>query len=315
MIASDTILFGALSRDIYLGRDLALPGGGVLNMAWAWSRAGVPFTLLTRIGDDDPELFVSFLARHRIATLPSSLVGAGPSASIDIVIRADRQPHMDHFVGGVWDDLRLSEDELAAVASARRLHVVLVEGAIEALERLAVAGRLTGLQVSADFLGFRHYTVERFADTMRHVDIGFVGWPGDIDHPTIDGIRKVAYGAGRLVIVTLGDRGVLVFDGRQAPTESFIPVDRVEVEGTTVGCGDAFIAACLASLWGDADVAAAVEAGKAAGGEATAWPRPIPDAAYGDAMARALRLADEEAQEHQHDPGDRDPGADSGLPA
>ena len=44
MPASDTLLLGALSRDIYLGRDLVLPGGGVLNMAWHWrgpaSRSG-----------------------------------------------------------------------------------------------------------------------------------------------------------------------------------------------------------------------------------------------------------------------------------
>ena len=44
MTPSSTLLFGALSRDIYLDRDLVLPGGGVLNMAWAWSpgRRAVP---------------------------------------------------------------------------------------------------------------------------------------------------------------------------------------------------------------------------------------------------------------------------------
>ena len=87
MTDSDTLLFGALSRDIYLGRDLVLPGGGVLNMAWAWSGAGLPFTLLTRIGDDDPDLFRDFLDRHRIRLCPAHWSGLGPSASIDIVIR------------------------------------------------------------------------------------------------------------------------------------------------------------------------------------------------------------------------------------
>ncbi len=108
MRRSDTLLFGAVSRDIYLGRDLVLPGGGVLNMAWAWSRAGVPFRLVTRVGDDDPDLFGDFLVRHGIPYVPGSLVGSGPSASIDIVIRPDRQPFMDHFVGGVWDAITLT---------------------------------------------------------------------------------------------------------------------------------------------------------------------------------------------------------------
>ena len=295
MPPADTLLFGALSRDIYLGRDLVLPGGGVLNMAWAWSRAGFPFRLLSRIGDDDPELFQGFLARHGIASLPTSLVGSGPSASIDIVIRPDRQPFMDHFVGGVWDAIALTDEETTTIAEAARLHVVLVEGGIETLERLGDAGHLDHLQVTADFLGFRHYTVARFARTMDHVDIGFVGWPGAEDDPTIQGIRDVAHAGRKLAIVTLGSRGVLVFDGRDGAPDRRIPVTPVDIAGTTVGCGDAFIAACLASSWGGSDVATAIEAGKAAGAEATAWRRPIPDEAYGPAMADALRLADEEA--------------------
>jgi pfkB family carbohydrate kinase. len=48
-----------------------------------------------------------------------------------------------------------------------------------------------------------------------------------------------------------------------------------------VGCGDAFIAAFLATLWHGADLIEAVEAGKMAGAAATAWRRPLPDGAYG----------------------------------
>jgi sugar/nucleoside kinase (ribokinase family) len=46
------VLLGALSLDIYVGRNLVLPGGGVLNMAWHWAQAGEPFTLVSRVGDD-----------------------------------------------------------------------------------------------------------------------------------------------------------------------------------------------------------------------------------------------------------------------
>ena len=310
-----TLLFGALSLDIYLGRDLVLPGGGVLNMAWAWRQAGFPFHLLTRIGDDRPEVFTEFLDRHGIPYSPGSIVGAGPSASIDIVIQADRQPHMDHFVEGVWAGLRLTDEESALVVGADRLHVVLVEGAVAELERLGEAGALRHLEVTADFLGFRHYTVERFARTMAYVDVGFVGWPGPIDDPTVAGIRAVAFDLRKLVVVTLGSRGVLVMDGREGPLERTVPVTPVEVAGTTVGCGDAFIAAFLARRWRGGGVLPAVEAGKVAGAAATAWPRPLPDAAYGPAAEAALRLADEEAQEDQDEPGDRDRPTDPGRPA
>ncbi len=180
-----SLLLGAASLDIYLGRDLVLPGGGVLNMAWHLRDEPDPWHLLTRVGDDRPEVFLDFLARHSIAHSPGSIVGRGPSAAIDIAIQPDLQPHMDNFVEGVWATYRSTPEEEALVAGAQRIHLVLVEGAIRELDRLHAAGLTDVAQVTADFLGFRHYTVERFAETMRAVDVGFVGWPGTLDDPVV----------------------------------------------------------------------------------------------------------------------------------
>lgn len=295
MTAPSSLLLGAASLDIYLGRDLVLPGGGVLNMAWHLRDEADRWQLLTRVGDDRPSVFLEFLGRHGIAYSAASIVGRGASASIDIETRPDLQPHMHNFVEGVWASYRSTAAEERLIAGARRLHLVLVEGAIRELDRLWVAGRTGGLEVSADFLGFRHYTVDRFATTMRAVDVGFVGWPGAIDDPVVAGLRGVAHDLGRLVVVTLGSRGVQAFDGRPGGEDRFVPVVPVEVRGTTVGCGDAFVAAFLASWRRSPDVLAAVEAGRVAGAEATAWRRPLPDEAYGPEAAEALRAADEAA--------------------
>jgi fructoselysine 6-kinase len=284
-------LLGPLSLDVYLGRDLVLPGGGALNMAWWWRRAGVPFELFSRVGDDRPDVFRSFLARHGIPVTPS-LVGPGASCSIDIEIRPDRQPHMDNFVEGVWADYRLTPEEEARVRAGRRLHLVLVEGAIRELERLHAAGALDGREVSADFLGFRHYTVERFAETMRTVDVAFVGWPGAPDDADVARIRAIAHGLGRLTVVTFGAQGVWAFDGRPGGADAFVPTRAVPVRGTTVGCGDAFVAGFLAAWRETPDVRRAIDAGAEPGAEATAWRRPLPDEAYGDEASRALARAD-----------------------
>jgi fructoselysine 6-kinase len=286
------VLLGALSLDIYLGRDLVLPGGGTLNMAWQWRRSGVPFRLLSRVGEDRPDVFRAFLDRHGIPSEPG-LVAPGASASIDIVIQPDLQPFMDHFVEGVWATFRLTRDEEARLADARGVHLVLVEGAIRELRRQALAGHMADVEVTADFLGFRHYTVERFADTMTDVDVGFVGWPGGLDDADVHGIRGVTHDLGRLTIVTFGAQGVRVFDGRpDGGGDRFVPVDAVPVAGTTLGCGDAFIAGFLEAWRTSRDVVAAIERGKALGAEATAWRRPLPDAAYGAEAAEALRAAD-----------------------
>lgn len=277
---SETLLFGPLSVDRYLDEQRILPGGGALNMAYHWAQQGVPFRLLSRIGDDHADLFQSFLARHGIQALPS-LVARGVSASIDIVMRADRQPWMDNFIEGVWGGFHLTPDEETAVRGAGRMHCVLVDAVADEVERLGAAGVLDGVEVSGDFLSFRHYTVDRFTGTMRWLTMAFIGWPGSMDDDVVRGVRDVAFDQGKLVIVTLGANGVLVLDGRpEASEEGFVPVRRVPVEGTTVGCGDAFIAAFLAEWWTTGEVDAAVAAGKALGAAATRWSRPLPDQAF-----------------------------------
>lgn len=295
------ILLGPLSLDRYIDEGLVLPGGGALNMAWAWSRSGFPFRFLSRAGEGDRRLVEAFLARHGIGVEPG-LFAPGPSASIDIVTMPDRQPWMDNFVEGVWQGYGLSAAEKALVSGASRLHAVLVDPVAAAVEGLGGAGLLSGVEASGDFLSFRHYDLQRFDRTIGFLSMGFVGWPGDRDDPVLAGIGETAMRLGKLVVATLGSAGVIVFDGPSG-AQAFYEVDAIPVKGTTVGCGDAFIAAFLASYWSEESAGgeggprpgasradrlrAAVEAGKAAGAAATAWRRPLPDEAY-DGLPRTL---------------------------
>ena len=283
MSRAGTLLLGTISLDRYLATGEVLPGGGVLNMAWHWRRLGRGFELATRVGAEDGGPIKAFLDRHGIRCVArNDLAAPGVSSAIDIEILPDRQPHMDNFVAGVWADYRLTPRERASLRTTKRLHVVLVEGAIAELARLSDDGALAGIQVSADFLGFRHYTVQRLAETMRHVELGFIGWPGAEDDPAVAGMREVAFDLGRVLVVTMGARAVWVFDGRPGADarERRHAVEPVDVAGTTLGCGDAFIAWFLDELWRTNDLDAAVAQGMIGGARATAWPRPLPDDAY-----------------------------------
>jgi sugar/nucleoside kinase (ribokinase family) len=284
--AGDSLLLGTISLDHYLATGDVLPGGGILNMAWHWRRLGREFQLLTRIGQDGAPI-EAFLARNGVpVAAPEQLVAAGTSSTIDIEILPDRQPHMDHFVEGVWADYRLTQKERFLLARAKHLHAVLVEGAIAEIERLGDSGALAHIPVSADFLGFRHYTVERLAQTLRAVDLGFIGWAGDEHDPIVGRFSEVALDLRRVLVITMGAKAVRVFDGRAgsgadgAVRDRRYPVAAVEVAGTTLGCGDAFIAWFLDELWRSNDVDAAVRRGMMGGAMATAWQRPLPDDAY-----------------------------------
>jgi fructoselysine 6-kinase len=278
-VTTAAVLLGPISVDRYLTERLVLPGGGALNMAYHWASLGVPFHFVTRIGDDEAPVILPFLRRHGIECSSELVVDGGVTASIDIEIRADRQPWMDNFVAGVWHELTLSEHEQAVIAEATALHAVLVDPIVAELDRLGRQGSLPRHATSGDFLDFRHFTLDRFAATMRHLNLGFVGWPGAIDDPTVTAIRTVAFDLETVVVVTMGSQPTLVFDGARGETHS-VPVQARTVTGTTVGCGDAFIAAFLASWWADGDLARAVANGQASGANATAWLRPLPDEAY-----------------------------------
>jgi sugar/nucleoside kinase (ribokinase family) len=248
-------------------------------MAYHWAAAGKAFLLQTRIGSSDQELFVPFLERNGIPHLPASLVAPGESSSIDIRIGEDRQPHMDNYIDGVWEVVHCTTEELATLAAATHWHTVLVEGAIAELERLTVAGYLAHVQVSADFLGFRHYTPERFRDTLAHIDLAFIGWQGAREDASLAAVRRSVLEAQKVAVVTLGAQGVLVVDGENQ-TEAFYPTVAVPVAGSTIGCGDAFIAAFLAAHQAGASLGDSVAAGQAAGAAATTWSLPLPDEAY-----------------------------------
>jgi sugar/nucleoside kinase (ribokinase family) len=273
------ILLGAVSLDIYTGSGLILPGGGCLNMAYHWQQLGMPFTFITRLGTDHPDVVLGFFERHQIAYLPDSIVGQGISAAIDITILPDGQPHMDNFVEGVWADLAVTAVEQNLVAQSDHVHTVLVEGMIRELERLGEAGALKQPLVTADFLDFRHYTVGRLAETMRWVDVGFIGWPGGRDDERLAKIEQIIQDQQKLLVLTLGAQGVLVF-AADKPAE-FFPIQPLPVSGTAVGCGDAFIAYFLAEFWRSRNVVEAVQQGAIGGAKALAWQRPLPDTAYG----------------------------------
>ena len=280
MVEAKTILLGAASLDIYKENGLLLPGGGCLNMAYHWRQLGVPHLFMTRIGADGEAVFRDFFQRHQIAYVPESWVGNGRSPSIDIAFLPDRQIYMDNFVEGVLADFRLKPAEVAMLAQAERVHTVLVDSVEREVHRLAEKGVWERPFLSADFLDFRHLNLARFAKMMPLLDLGFMGWPGALDDPLLPQLRQIVFDLGKLLVVTLGSQGVWVWDGRSAAQEWFYNVEAIPVQGSTVGCGDAFIAYFLAEFWHTGDLNVAVAQGKVGGARATGWKRPLPESAY-----------------------------------
>ncbi|MFK7802550.1 MAG: PfkB family carbohydrate kinase [Anaerolineae bacterium] len=275
-------LVGPSACDRFLAEDKVFPGGGALNMSYHWQQLDLTFTLLTRFGSDETSLFQTYFKQNEIRYLPKSAVKTGPSAGIDVMIQDDRQPWMDNYDEGVTADFSLDDHERTLLKKADWAHFILVEGLITELEAMGKSGELENVQISADFFDFRHFTIERFCQLMRWVDIAFVGWPKEEDHPTVAAIRECAHDQEKLIVLTMGSRGVQVFDGRKgsATFDNFFEVQAKEVFGTTVGCGDAFAAYFLAEWQQSQDLNKAIAHANLGGGLATEWFHALPDNAY-----------------------------------
>lgn len=278
------VVVGPASVDRYIDSGADVPGGGALNMAYHWARRGVGAELVTRVATRDADLFVPFFEHNGISVTPSLLVD-GPSCTVDVVIRADRQPWMDHFVEGIWSDFAFSDREAALVLDGTPTHLVLVDVVDRALLELVSddgsgAGGGTS-RLAGDFLSFRHFTPERFAGTFSRLEIGFIGWPGSPADPVLDELAAHVETCRNVLVVTFGSHGVRAYDGRaDRPETTWFDVEAVPVRGTTVGCGDAFISGFLAEWWATGELARAVDAGRELGAAATGWTRPLPDDAY-----------------------------------
>lgn len=275
-------LVGPASIDRYIDEAVELPGGGALNMAYHWRSAGHPVTLLSRVARDHATAFDRFVAEHGIA-VTDGWYAAGDPCSIDIRITDDRQPAMDGFVEGVLGEFRPKPAEVDAIVDGTPTHFVLVDVVDAALNAIAADRPVdaTPARWTGDFLSFRHMTGERFSATMAHLELGIVGWPGDPDDVKVTELAERAADLGRTLVVTFGSQGILAVDARGSDrVDRWFDVDARQVTGTTIGCGDAFAAAALSTWFETSDLAAAVDAGRRLGADATEWVRPLPDSAY-----------------------------------
>jgi len=275
-------LVGPASIDRYIDEAVELPGGGALNMAYHWRSAGHPVTLLSRVARDHATAFDRFVAEHGIA-VTDGWYAAGDPCSIDIRITDDRQPAMDGFVEGVLGEFWPKPAEVDAIVDGTPTHFVLVDVVDAALHAIAADRPVdaTPARWTGDFLSFRHMTGERFSATMAHLELGIVGWPGDPDDVKVTELAARAADLGRTLVVTFGSQGILAVDARGTDrVDRWFDVGARQVTGTTIGCGDAFAAAALSTWFETSDLAAAVDAGRRLGADATEWVRPLPDSAY-----------------------------------
>lgn len=240
----ETLLGGELQRG---------PGGKGANAAVAARRAGADVIFLTAFGDDEFGRQVREHDRAEGIDLRHARLVEGSANQVALIFVGDDGANLIGVAPGA--SARLSPDDIdrlpvevfeLSFAFLACLEVPLAT-VIRGLRRARDAGLTTILNPAPADLAIKSREVLGLVDvlTPNQEELLLLTGSGIVD------VRRVASAARTLrdlgagaVVVTLGEQGCLVVDGREA---SLIPARRVDAVDT-VGAGDAFNGALAVAL-------------------------------------------------------------------
>lgn len=232
----------------------SVPGGGPMNAAVAAARLGAPSAFVGRVSTDaGGELIWEHLQRNRVNVRASE---RGPEATARAIISLTPNPSF-RFEGSNTADTALGSADLAALGPGPHI----VHGGTLGMFRGHTADVLASLAERHDGLvsldpNVRPAIIEdrdrwdRFHERWLGVcdlyrasdeDLEWI-WPG---RAAEDCAAELLAGRIATVIITRGGHGVTVYTAEGQLEVAAPQVDVVD----TVGAGDAFVGAVLASLW------------------------------------------------------------------
>lgn len=231
-----------------------MPGGGPMNAAVAAARLGAPSAFVGRVSTDaGGELIWKHLQRNQVNVRASE---RGPEATARAIISLTPNPSF-RFEGSNTADTALGSADLAALGPGPHI----VHGGTLGMFRGRTADVLASLAERHDGLvsldpNVRPAIIEdrdrwdRFHERWLGVcdlyrasdeDLEWI-WPG---RAAEDCAAELLAGRIATVIITRGGHGVTVYTAEGQLEVAAPQVDVVD----TVGAGDAFAGAVLASLW------------------------------------------------------------------
>ena len=232
--------------DVYLSLGLMFPGGNAVNVSVAAARAGVEASYLGALGSDAAGRAVLRSLQEEGVLLERLRVLDGPNAYCTIeVVDGDRR----FLVSDVGvSRFVLDEDDLAFLATNDLVHTGDTSQIDDQVR--AIAERVP---VSFDFAEQPEDYWSRLVDC---VSIATFSATHLSDEEASDFARRIVELGPRIVLVTLGERGALAFDGEEVhfAHSSVSPVD-------TLGAGDSLIGTFLAGVLQDHGIGRALESG------------------------------------------------------
>lgn len=221
-----------------------LPGGGASNFVVACSRLGMPTGFIGCVGDD---YFGKLLLENfRKKNIDISHVKIVENRNTGFVFAVSDREGKYFMIASRGANMELEPEDLDEkyIGSAKLVHGSSLRA--EVAESLGVKARKLNVFSSIDVgAELAHLDREKVVKILESYDFVFLNRTSyklifDVD-PVKETLLKCFPEGSRVIVVTLGEEGALICDGKKV---IHIPAMKVKVVDT-VGAGDAFAAAFL----------------------------------------------------------------------
>ena len=216
------------------------PGGNAVNVPVLAHRMGSPAAYLGWLAKDPHGMLIyNALIEEGVDVSRCRLV-EGQNAYCEVTLK-DGDRVFGNFSEGVCDQLRLNDEDLQFISTFDLVHTSVYSFITPYLKQLGSASKVLSFDFSSE------WDKDSLAEILPFVNIALISNPV----MNIDENRELinfAYSFGPdIVLVTSGEQGALLFDGRQYFHQEIHPTDEVV---DTLGAGDAFAASFMVNYLG-----------------------------------------------------------------
>lgn len=220
--------------DVYKSLNEAFPGGNPVNVSVYFVRLGGKASYTGVVGNDKyGKLIIDSLERKNVDT--SNIKVTQGSTAITEVELINGERVFGDYNEGVLADFKLTNEDIDFLAS----HDLVVSGLWGKIESDLYRIKEKGTPTAFDFANkLKDPVIER---AIYNVDYAFFSYDKGEDNFIRNYMKDMHKKGPKLVIVTLGEKGSLCYDGEKFIKYGIIPGEVVD----TMGAGDSYIAGFL----------------------------------------------------------------------
>jgi fructoselysine 6-kinase len=223
--------------DVYKQSGEAYPGGNPVNVAVYCVRLGETASYTGVVGNDDYGKLLkdALKAKNVNVSHVSELPGQTAITEVEIV---DNDRVFGDYFEGVLEEFVLTDEDIDFLAS----HDIVVSGIWGKVEKSLGTLKNKGVPIAFDFA--TKLDDPLVEEIIAHVDYAFFSYDDGEDEFIKDYIKTMHAKGPRLIVVTMGEKGSIVYDGASFYRFGIVPCEVVD----TMGAGDSYIAAFICGI-------------------------------------------------------------------